>query len=270
MGQRPGTGPGDTAEFVVDPEPQDAQGFQDPGDTGETPVAQPQPQPQSAPAQPRQPRHPDELTDPLPEPAPERAPERTPIFEEMESTWFGTRRAVVPPTEDSPQPAQPSQPAEPSPASQRPAPTAASASAVPPPRTDRPASAVPPGAARQAATRTERPESSGGTGPSGGTGGGAPWRASPNDERWRQAEQLRQPSAGGVTTSGLPRRVPRANLVPGAAEPRQQAAPAGPLVSRAPDDVRGRLTNLRRGIQQGRQAGSSAGQTDGDFGPTYQ
>ena len=30
----------------------------------------------------------------------------------------------------------------------------------------------------------------------------------------------------------------------------------GPQVSRAPDDVRGRLTNLRRGIQQGRQAGN--------------
>ncbi|MEG3629080.1 sensor histidine kinase [Streptomyces poriticola] len=79
------------------------------------------------------------------------------------------------------------------------------------------------------------------------------WRSSPNDDLVRQAERVRQPSAGGVTTSGLPRRVPRANLVPGTAE--QQAHNSGPQVSRAPDDVRGRLTNLRRGIAQGRQAG---------------
>ncbi len=79
------------------------------------------------------------------------------------------------------------------------------------------------------------------------------WRPTPNDEVWQRAEQVREPSAGGITPSGLPRRVPRANLVPGGAAP-QQAPQGGPQVSRAPDDVRGRLTNLRRGIQQGRQA----------------
>jgi len=89
----------------------------------------------------------------------------------------------------------------------------------------------------------------------------AAWRPTPNDEVWRQAEQVREPTAGGITQSGLPRRVPRANLVPGGAAP-QQAPQGGPQVSRAPDDVRGRLTNLRRGIQQGRQAGTS--------GPTHQ
>ncbi|MFG2604958.1 nitrate- and nitrite sensing domain-containing protein [Streptomyces sp. NPDC048514] len=92
------------------------------------------------------------------------------------------------------------------------------------------------------------------------------WRTSPNDELVRQAERVRQPAAGGVTTSGLPRRVPRANLVPGTAQ--QQQHQAGPQVSRAPDDVRGRLTNLRRGIAQGRQAGS--GQTGSFPSPTHQ
>ncbi|MFD9033842.1 nitrate- and nitrite sensing domain-containing protein [Streptomyces sp. NPDC059567] len=98
-------------------------------------------------------------------------------------------------------------------------------------------------------------------------GGPASWRTSPNDELVRQAERVRKPAAGGVTTSGLPRRVPKANLVPGTAQ--EQAHTAGPQVSRAPDDVRGRLTNLRRGIQQGRQAGNS---TTGSFrlGPTHQ
>ncbi|MFF3315260.1 nitrate- and nitrite sensing domain-containing protein [Streptomyces sp. NPDC003035] len=98
-------------------------------------------------------------------------------------------------------------------------------------------------------------------------GGPASWRTSPNDELVRQAERVRKPAAGGVTTSGLPRRVPKANLVPGTAQ--EQAHTAGPQVSRAPDDVRGRLTNLRRGIQQGRQAGNS---TTGNhhLGPTHQ
>ncbi|MBT2364591.1 nitrate- and nitrite sensing domain-containing protein [Streptomyces sp. ISL-10] len=96
---------------------------------------------------------------------------------------------------------------------------------------------------------------------------GASWRTSPNDELVRQAERVRKPAAGGVTTSGLPRRVPRANLVPGTAQ--EQNHQSGPQVSRAPDDVRGRLTNLRRGIQQGRQQNSS---TTGSFnpGPTHQ
>ncbi|CAM5546097.1 hypothetical protein SVIRM249S_04860 [Streptomyces viridochromogenes] len=92
------------------------------------------------------------------------------------------------------------------------------------------------------------------------------WRSSPNDDLVRQAERVRQPAAGGVTTSGLPRRVPRANLVPGTAQ--QQQHQSGPQVSRAPDDVRGRLTNLRRGIAQGRQAGS--GQTGSFPSPTHQ
>ncbi|MFC5721195.1 nitrate- and nitrite sensing domain-containing protein [Streptomyces gamaensis] len=98
----------------------------------------------------------------------------------------------------------------------------------------------------------------------------APWRDSPNDERWRRAEQLREPAAGGLTSSGLPRRVPRANLVEGTAAQQQQTHPAGPQVSRAPDDVRGRLTNLRRGIQQGRQAGGASTTGSHHVGPTHQ
>ncbi|WP_414167865.1 nitrate- and nitrite sensing domain-containing protein [Streptoverticillium reticulum] len=92
---------------------------------------------------------------------------------------------------------------------------------------------------------------------------------SANDERWRRAEQVREPAAGGITSSGLPRRVPRANLVDGTAE-QAQSLPTGPAVSRAPDDVRGRLTNLRRGIQQGRQAGNGSTTGSHNVGPTYQ
>ncbi|MEU6891340.1 nitrate- and nitrite sensing domain-containing protein [Streptomyces sp. NPDC046557] len=96
------------------------------------------------------------------------------------------------------------------------------------------------------------------------------WRSSPNDELMRQAERVRQPAAGGITTSGLPKRVPRANLVAGTAQQQAETQP-GPQVSRAPDDVRGRLTNLRRGIQQGRQAGTTGPATGSyQIDPTYQ
>ncbi|MCX4446605.1 nitrate- and nitrite sensing domain-containing protein [Streptomyces sp. NBC_01789] len=83
------------------------------------------------------------------------------------------------------------------------------------------------------------------------------WRSA-NDERWERAEKLREPKAGGITPSGLPRRVPKANLVEGTAEQTQQG---GPQVSRAPEDVRGRLSNLRRGVLRGRNAGSDTSNT---------
>ncbi|HEV7627598.1 MAG TPA: ATP-binding protein, partial [Streptomyces sp.] len=89
------------------------------------------------------------------------------------------------------------------------------------------------------------------------------WRSA-NDERWSRAGRLREPQAGGLTSSGLPRRVPRANLVEGTAETN---SPGGSLVSRAPEDVRGRLSNLHRGVRRGRTA-SDASQNDRQgYGP---
>ncbi|MEK2471499.1 nitrate- and nitrite sensing domain-containing protein [Streptomyces noursei] len=163
--------------------------------------------------------------------------DRTPIFDTIESNWFNT-------------------------------PAAAAAGVPPLPRRDggqdgaapgdTPAGGVPAaGAPAGGAAREGAPADA-----------GAQWRTSPNDETWRQAEQIRQPASGGVTTSGLPRRVPRANLVAGTAQ--QQAPQGGPQVSRAPSDVRGRLTNLRRGIQQGRQAGTSSTGNHGIVDPTHQ
>ncbi|MGE7440038.1 sensor histidine kinase [Kitasatospora sp. NPDC001175] len=91
----------------------------------------------------------------------------------------------------------------------------------------------------------------GGYGPTGPTSSPAASWQSPNDGDWQKAERLREPSAGGTTPSGLPRRVPKQNLVPGNAKPTPQD---GPQVSRSPEEVRGRLTNLRRGVEQGRSA----------------
>ncbi|MFI7387030.1 nitrate- and nitrite sensing domain-containing protein [Streptomyces sp. NPDC049813] len=122
-------------------------------------------------------------------------------------------------------------------------------------------------AAPQQAPRRAQPGAAAAPSAAGQGQGQASWRQSPNDELMRQAERVRKPAAGGVTVSGLPRRVPRANLVAGTAQEQQNQT--GPQVSRAPDDVRGRLTNLRRGIQQGRQAGGT-GQTGSHPRPTHQ
>ncbi|RAJ29168.1 signal transduction histidine kinase [Kitasatospora sp. SolWspMP-SS2h] len=100
----------------------------------------------------------------------------------------------------------------------------------------------------------------GGYGPTGPTAAPSEWE-SPNDDGWQRAEKLREPSSAGTTPSGLPRRVPRQNLVPGNARTTPQE---GPQVSRDPNEVRGRLTNLRRGVEQGRQAGGDPG-TTGSF-----
>lgn len=102
-----------------------------------------------------------------------------------------------------------------------------------------------PGASRSPEPAQDRPAEAATDAPS--------WRSA-NDERWGRAERLKEPKAGGVTSSGLPRRVPKANLVEGAAESTPQG---GPSISRAPEDVRGRLSNLRRGVQRGRSEGSS-------------
>ncbi|MFJ2026243.1 nitrate- and nitrite sensing domain-containing protein [Streptomyces sp. NPDC087897] len=111
---------------------------------------------------------------------------------------------------------------------------------------DRPAPAPAP---RQEQEQRQDPQTDG--------DGSDDWRST-NDERWERAEKLREPKAGGITPSGLPRRVPKANLIEGTAEQTQQG---GPQVSRAPEDVRGRLSNLRRGIQRGRSAGSDTSTT---------
>jgi signal transduction histidine kinase len=76
---------------------------------------------------------------------------------------------------------------------------------------------------------------------------------SPADEGWRAAEALAVPSAGDTTQAGLPRRVPRANLVPGSVggggDDAEADAPA-----RSPDAARTRMASLQRGVREGRAA----------------
>ncbi|MGW0073526.1 hypothetical protein ACWDUI_39470, partial [Streptosporangium sandarakinum] len=76
-----------------------------------------------------------------------------------------------------------------------------------------------------------------------------PW-SSPADEGWAAAKAVDKPSLGGVTGSGLPKRVPKANLVPGSAAPAQASPPPIPPLSA--ERVRSRLSSFQQGIRQGR------------------
>ena len=74
---------------------------------------------------------------------------------------------------------------------------------------------------------------------------------SPADEGWRAAQVVAAPTAGETTQAGLPRRVPRANLVPGSVggSEAETEAPA-----RSADAVRTRMAGFQRGVREGRTA----------------
>jgi hypothetical protein len=71
---------------------------------------------------------------------------------------------------------------------------------------------------------------------------------SPADEGWRAAEVVHAPSSGGVTPAGLPKRVPRANLVPGAAT----AVAESPAPARSAAATRERFASFQQGAKRGR------------------
>jgi hypothetical protein len=76
---------------------------------------------------------------------------------------------------------------------------------------------------------------------------------SPADEGWRAAQALAAPSAGDTTQAGLPRRVPKANLVPGSVGGGGGDA-AAEAPARSPDAVRTRMASFQRGVREGRAA----------------
>ena len=79
---------------------------------------------------------------------------------------------------------------------------------------------------------------------------------SPADDGWRAAQVVASPAAGETTQAGLPRRVPRANLVPGSVGSSgpgsQDAAPEAP--ARSADAARSRMASFQRGVRDGRAA----------------
>jgi hypothetical protein len=71
------------------------------------------------------------------------------------------------------------------------------------------------------------------------------------DTGWRAAAAASQPQAGGATSSGLPKRVPQAQLVPGSVSSPSTTSNQ----RRSPEEVRGLLAAYHRGVQRGRESG---------------
>jgi signal transduction histidine kinase len=76
--------------------------------------------------------------------------------------------------------------------------------------------------------------------------------SSPADEGWRAAETIEAPVSGAPTSAGLPRRLPNANLVPGAIPGAPPAAP-----NRSAPAARDRLAGFQRGASEGRTAAAN-------------
>ena len=89
---------------------------------------------------------------------------------------------------------------------------------------------------------------------------------SPGDEGWQAAAAASEPTSSGTTSSGLPKRVPKANLVPGAAGGAPAAptssAPSAPAFTRSADTVRNRMSSFQQGVREARAASRDEGSED--------
>ncbi|MBO4204726.1 sensor histidine kinase [Micromonospora echinofusca] len=83
-----------------------------------------------------------------------------------------------------------------------------------------------------------------------GPTGNEAWRTAA-DEGWARATRAAEPAVAGTTRSGLPKRQPQAQLVPGGVETKASRDRS----RRTPDEVRGLLSAYHRGVQRGRTAG---------------
>ncbi|MEV4541801.1 nitrate- and nitrite sensing domain-containing protein [Micromonospora echinaurantiaca] len=212
-------------------------------------------------------------TAPLAQPAAPITPRReqpaeAPIFREMEAVWFRSHGDDVttifarPNFDQDPSATAGTgtqQPAAASPARPTLPTRSPGASATPPPAQPPPPSYTPPAAdtSATAAPSTAAPATAG-PDPAAPAAGSDPdaWRTAA-DEGWSRASRAAEPTTGGTTRSGLPKRVPQAQLVPGGIEPRGGRARA----RRTPDDVRGLLSAYHRGVQRGRSAGTDQNST---------
>jgi signal transduction histidine kinase len=93
---------------------------------------------------------------------------------------------------------------------------------------------------------------------SSGVGYSAPAWVAQVDEGWQAAEKVPTPSSAGLTPNGLPKRVPGANLVPGAA-----GSTPPPASVRSAAAAQERLASFQRGVREGRAASGGA-DPDGD------
>jgi signal transduction histidine kinase len=100
----------------------------------------------------------------------------------------------------------------------------------------------------------QRPQGTPASAAAGQAGQAAPqaFRTSPADEGYKAAQAVASPEAGETTGAGLPRRVPRANLVPGSVGSGDGQEPEAEAPVRSPDAVRSRMASFQRGVREGR------------------
>jgi signal transduction histidine kinase len=85
---------------------------------------------------------------------------------------------------------------------------------------------------------------------------------SAGDEGWQAAQALLDTTPESETTAGLPKRVPKAHLLPGSAAPRHAAGDAEtsetpaapPMPPRSAEAVRNRMASFQQGVRRGRHA----------------
>ena len=96
--------------------------------------------------------------------------------------------------------------------------------------------------------------------------------SSPADDGFRAAEAVHAPTSDGITSVGLPKRVPRANLVPGSAAASAASGVAGEPASemsppaepgRSAEENRDRFAGFQRGIRLGRAAATGGNPASG-------
>jgi Histidine kinase-, DNA gyrase B-, and HSP90-like ATPase len=170
--------------------------------------------------------------------------ETTPIFAEIASAWFASQRPVPVDWELGHRPGE-------SPADQAPAgaPPGLSGPIGDPERPQAPVGRAPadpaagavaparPGPARPSAPQAPEPAEQA--------------FATVADEGWRAASGAAAERPDELTAAGLPKRRPRARLVPGSAGSAVLAAPASP--TRSAESIRGRLASYQQGVRQGRE-----------------
>ncbi|MBB5906067.1 nitrate- and nitrite sensing domain-containing protein [Actinoalloteichus hymeniacidonis] len=211
--------------------------------------------------------------------------ERLPIYEAVLSQWFqagdGASSAEqqsangaaqrTPPAKNAPgasagrnggapasRPAAPPRRDTPPPASRRPQSAPSAGRATPPPAPTPPAEPVAP--TRQAAP-AQTPPSRPAARPEQPTASSAPsenqgWHSA-GDDGWAAAKTVLAKDPEGVTQAGLPKRVPKAKLMPGSVAPQTKTQrAAAPEQSDAPprsaEMIRGKMSNFQQGLRKGR------------------
>ncbi|BCL15591.1 hypothetical protein GCM10017556_33300 [Micromonospora sagamiensis] len=172
-----------------------------------------------------------------------------PIFRELESAWFRTRRPVNDETAggaratlgglDDAQTQQFAAVERSRPAVQKPAGTTGNA----PMATNTGGTSHDNGAATNGSDRSAYAESLAGRRTPQPAGG---WQTAA-DDGWRAASAAKEVPVVETTQTGLPKRVPMAQLVPGGVE-----KPVASVQRRTPEAVRGLLSAYHRGVQRGR------------------